>query len=187
MRTWRFWIGILAISSLAVCAALISGADAQGKIGIAQAVDNIVFLPTYVAIAKGYWKEEGLDVDLQMVKGGPVAVTAVLAGQAQATANSADTPLLAKKAGRNIVIVANLLDKGMADIVVSTAAHKSKGVTLDAWNRMPYSERAKLYKGTRWAVIGPGGLTDLVVRATIKAAGFEPDRDTSILPIGGAP
>ncbi len=173
MRTWAAWIGIAATVALGAGVAQAPGVAAQSKIVIAQSVDNIVFLPTYVAIAKGYWKEEGLDVDLQMVKGGPVAVTAVLAGQAQATANSADTPLLAKKAGGNIVIVANLLDKGMADIVVSTAALKSKGITVEAWNRMPYAERAKLYKGTRWAVIGPGGLTDLLVRATIKAAGYE--------------
>jgi NitT/TauT family transport system substrate-binding protein len=187
MRALRFWISILTISTLGVCAAAVPDAAAQGKIVVAQAVDNIVFLPTYVAIAKGYWKEEGLDVDLQMVKDGPVAVTAVLAGQAQATANSADTPLLAKKAGGNIIIVANLLDKGMADIVVSTAALKSRGITMETWNRMPYADRAKLYKGLRWAIIGPGGLTDLLVRASIKAAGYEPDRDTSILPIGGSP
>jgi hypothetical protein len=53
MRAWRFWISIMAVSALGVCPAAVPGAGAQGKIVIAQAVENIVFLPTYVARSSG--------------------------------------------------------------------------------------------------------------------------------------
>jgi ABC-type nitrate/sulfonate/bicarbonate transport system substrate-binding protein len=115
-----------------------------------------------------------------------VAVTAVMSGQAQATANSADTPLLARKAGANLLIVANIADKGPAEIVVAKKVLDDNGISLDRWQKMSYAERTKYYKGLRWAILGPGGLTDLLVRATIRGAGYDPDRDTKILPVGGS-
>ena len=163
-----------------------SGVAAQQKVVLVQASDSISFLSTYVAVAKGYWKEEGLDVDFQIVKGGPVAVTAVISGQAQATANSADTPLLAKKTGANLLIVANIADKGPAEIVVSKKVLEDNGITVDRWQKMSYAERTKYYKGLKWAILGPGGLTDLLVRATIRGAGLDPDKDTTIIPVGGS-
>jgi ABC-type nitrate/sulfonate/bicarbonate transport system substrate-binding protein len=90
----------------------------KGKIVITQAVDALSFLPMYVGRAKGFWEAEGLDAEVRIVKGGPIVTSAVIAGQAQFTATSADAPLLARRAGGTILIVANILDKGPAEIVI---------------------------------------------------------------------
>lgn len=159
----------------------------KGKVVIAQAVDAFSFLPMYVARAKGFWEQEGVDVEVRIVKGGSIAASAVVAGQAQVAATSADAPLLAARAGANILIVANILDKGPAEIVIHKSVLEKNSITLDQFEKMPFAERAKLFKGLRWGIIGPGGLTDLQVRASIKGGGWNPDRDTTIVNIGGSP
>lgn len=164
-----------------------SAATSDGKtekITIAQAVDSLAFLPVYVALSEGYWKDQGLDVELKFVKGGPVATSALVAKQVDVASNSSDTALLASKAGADVEIVANLLDKGLSDIVVRKSVLERNGISEVEWKSMSYTDRSKVFKGTRWAIIGPGGLTDLSVRSVITAAGFDPEKDTKIIPIG---
>lgn len=69
-------------SALAAVLAFTQPAWAQTKVRYVEVVRNLAYLPSYVAIAKGYFKEEGLDVQLSSAQGGDKATALLLSGGA---------------------------------------------------------------------------------------------------------
>ena len=67
---------------LATAFALPQPATAQTKVRYVEVVRNLAYLPSYIAIAKGYFKEEGLDVQLSTAQGGDKATALLLSGGA---------------------------------------------------------------------------------------------------------
>src|SRR3546814_17392694 len=79
------WIG-KAAGILAVTAALATASApsmAQTKVTISQAFQSMLYLPFYVAIDKGFFKKEGIDVDKDTAGSPTAALSAVLSGSAQ--------------------------------------------------------------------------------------------------------
>ncbi len=52
------------------------------KVTVAEVAHTIFYAPQYVAIEKGYFKEEGLDVELSLTPGADKVTAAVLSGDA---------------------------------------------------------------------------------------------------------
>ncbi len=81
--------------------------------------------PVYIAIEKGYFKEEGLDVTLQEYNTGKEALNAIIKGKADMS-NSAETPImLAAMRGEKIYVIATLVD---TDKDVMIVARKDRGI-----------------------------------------------------------
>ena len=57
-----------------------TSADAQTKVRYVEVVRNLAYLPSYIALAKGYFKEEGLDISLTTAQGGEKATAMMLSG-----------------------------------------------------------------------------------------------------------
>ncbi|HWL31764.1 MAG TPA: ABC transporter substrate-binding protein [Xanthobacteraceae bacterium] len=76
--------GLAALGSLSVAAPL--PLRAQGKppvkVRYNEVVRSIMYAPAYVALAKGYFKEAGLDITLSTAQGGDKSVAALLSGAA---------------------------------------------------------------------------------------------------------
>lgn len=54
--------------------------EAVTKVKLGEVTRSIFYAPEYVALEKGFFKEEGLDVDLQTTWGGDKAMTSLLSG-----------------------------------------------------------------------------------------------------------
>lgn len=80
----RRHLAALATLSLAALAA-VGPADAQTRVRFVEVVRNLAYLPSYVAMSKGFLKDEGLDVTLSTAQGGDKATALVLAGGADIT------------------------------------------------------------------------------------------------------
>ena len=137
-------------SSMALAAALLLGAVA------AQAADKVTvqmkwvpqaqFAGYYVAQAKGYYKEAGLDVTIK--PGGPdVSPVQVLAGnQADVIVNWMPDALAAREAGVPLVNIAQVFDKSGLMLTCKKASGVAspkdfKGKTLGVWyggNEYPF-------------------------------------------------
>lgn len=63
----------------------LSAASAQTKVRYIEVVRNLAYLPSYVALSKGYFKDEGLNVTLSSAQGGDKATALVLSGSADIT------------------------------------------------------------------------------------------------------
>ena len=91
-RTWTRTISLraarcfmLALTSGIAIGTALTPAEAQTKVRYVEVVRNLAYLPSYIALAKGYFKEEGLDISLTTAQGGEKATAMMLSGGADIT------------------------------------------------------------------------------------------------------
>ena len=141
----------------------------QGKIIVGLSSVNVAFLPVYVTEAKGFFKDEGLDVLLVLFNAGATNLQALIGGDVQI----------------------------MGSAFVETIGGRAAGVDVkNFWgvcNIMPFQlysqpefKSMKQAKGKRFAISRFGSLTDFLTRATLRHFGVDP-KDVTILQIGSTP
>jgi NitT/TauT family transport system substrate-binding protein len=130
---------------------------------------NVAFLPVYVTEAKGFFKDEGLDVLLVLFNAGSTNLQALVGGDIQI----------------------------MGSAFVETLGGRAAGVDVkNFWgvsNIMPFQlysqpdfKSMKQAKGKRFAISRFGSLTDFLTRATLKHFGVD-EKQVTILQIGSTP
>jgi NitT/TauT family transport system substrate-binding protein len=131
--------------------------------------DGITFFPLSVANQLGYMKEEGIDLDLQVVNGSSAVVQQIAAGNAQMAVILAPNTLLGFAEGVKYKAFYDFLTRNTFDVKVLPAA--------------PINKLAEL-KGKN---IGTIDLTrgDLpLLRAQLTHAGMNPSRDVNFVALG---
>ena len=109
------------------------------KYGAPTATPDITTVGVYFAIENGYFKREGLDVQVTRYPGSTTAMRALLSGDADVVETGGDTALLAMESGAKI------------DILLSPVARSTDVVVAKA----PIASLADL-KGKSFAVSAPG-------------------------------
>jgi NitT/TauT family transport system substrate-binding protein len=127
------------------------------KVGIIPSTD---MAPLYVALNEGYFKDEGLDVELVTLGGGGEAMTSLLGGDVDFS--FASYPLL---------VQAQQKGKGKVDvkIVSDASAAKPDTVAVVVKKDSPLRSAADL-EDKKIAVTSTGSMADLAVLAGMKAA-----------------
>jgi len=144
---------------------------AQGKrpVVIAEPLHSIGYLPLYVAIAKGYFSADGLDVHVLTVEGGSSHTNAVLSGQAFAFIGGPEHDAFAKLRGAELRSVVNIVDRGN---VYVTAA---KGVSVDGGNL------AATLKGKTLVTTPYGGTPNSIARYLVQKIGLVLNTDMKLI------
>src|SRR2546430_5897259 len=158
--------------SIALLAALLirdNGAEAQQTVKIGT-TPSFVFLPLYVAEQLGYFKAEGITAQFVDFEGGAEVTTAMVGGSIDAGGTMVERPLILAEKGFGAKNLVALENRNPLHVVLR-ANHPAKEV--------------KDLKGSRLGITGAGSGTDLSLRALLKDAGLEPDRDVAIIAIGG--
>lgn len=127
-------------------------------------------LPTYVALEAGIFRRNGLDVDLQLISSSTAAVAALLSGKADFS-----------QAGGSEIISANV---GGADLVTVSITSATYSYLLEA---TPDLKRPEDLKGKRVGISTVGSSSDVAVRVALRKIGIDPDKDVSIIAVGGVP
>ncbi|MBM4297334.1 MAG: ABC transporter substrate-binding protein, partial [Deltaproteobacteria bacterium] len=159
-------IGIFALVMLALCATPQAG-WARIVVGISSV--NVAFLPLYVTIEKGFFKDEGLDIVPVMFNSGNTNLQAMVGGDVQI----------------------------MASAVAETVLGRAQGVDVkNFWgicNLMPFElysspklTSMKDAKGKRFAISRFGSLSDFLTRSSLLRFGIDP-KEVTILQIGSTP
>jgi NitT/TauT family transport system substrate-binding protein len=167
MRLLRIPIlaGLLACLSLtSVGAAAAKPEKPSLKIGLA--VEATTYLPIYLAQTKGFFKEEGLDVQLYTFKGDAGAIQA-LAG------NSVDI---------NVASLTGLVNAVTANQPFVAFWGGFNQAEFDWYS--PKLKSLKDAKGKKFGITQYGALTDILTRAVLKNAGLNPDKDVQVLQVG---
>ncbi|WP_405100476.1 ABC transporter substrate-binding protein [Oceanobacillus sp. FSL H7-0719] len=86
-RIGSFLFLILLIALLSACNA------GTVKINLAEVTRSVFYTPQYVALEKGYFSDEGLDVELQTTWGGDTTMTALLSGGADIALVGSETSI----------------------------------------------------------------------------------------------
>src|SRR5215475_6937818 len=119
-RTGWWILGLPALLGLA----LVAGAEAQApatiKYGAPTSTPDITTVGVYFALENGYFKRDGLDVQVTRYPGSPTAVRALLSGEADVVETGGDTALLAMESGAKIDILLSPVARG-TDVIVARA------------------------------------------------------------------
>jgi NitT/TauT family transport system substrate-binding protein len=160
-------IGLLMTLTLFLLVALPQRSPAKIIVGLSSV--NVAFLPVYATEAKGFFKDEGLDVLLVLFNAGATNLQALIGGDIHM----------------------------MGSAFVETIGGRAAGVDIkNFWgvcNIMPFQlysqpdfKSMKQAKGKRFAISRFGSLTDFLTRATLRHFGVD-SKEVTILQIGSTP
>ena len=135
-------------------------------------VGLMVYLPTALAKAKGYFADEGLDVEILDIKGGgSQAASALIGGSVDFSANAIDHAIKAKVQKKDLVAVHSHVRLAMMALVV---ANKYKGDIRSIAD----------LKGRPLGVTSPGSQTHMVLGYLLAKSGVKAE-DVKIIGAGG--
>ena len=158
-------------------------AQAPKKVKLTMPVVALSMTPVYLAQAKGYFAEEGLEVEMITTGGGGPDIKALIAGEADFTFTPGDNVILAHQEGKRLVMVM----MGLHRLIINWAMHKDVAKAKGITETTPLGEKLKALKGLTVGVTQPGALTAHLAAFVIRKAGYVPQEDVKIIPIGAGP
>jgi NitT/TauT family transport system substrate-binding protein len=179
----RFTAPFFAVAIFLGGLTLPANAQAPRKVKMTIPVVAHTMTPVYVAQSKGFFAEEKLDPDITSTGGGGPDIRALIAGDVEFSFTTGDNVMLAQQEGKRLLMVMSALNKVFINWAMHRETAKAKGVT----ESMPLAEKIKMLKGLSVGVTNPGALTAHLAAFVIRKAGYNPQQDVKIVPIGAGP
>ncbi|MGH2374662.1 MAG: ABC transporter substrate-binding protein [bacterium] len=158
---------------------------AQGlrKVKITMPTTALSMTPVYLAEAKGYFAQEGLAVERIVTRGGGPDIQALIAGEVEFTFTPGDNVILVYQEGKPLVLVMS----GMNRLIINWAMHKDAAAAKGITDKTPLAEKLKALKGLTIGVTAPGALTAHLAAFVVRKAGYVPQEDVRLIPVGAGP
>lgn len=158
---------VILIVALAVMLNFNTKKEKTVKVKVAEVAHTIFYTPQYVAIEKGFFKEEGLDVELILTPGADKVSAAVLSKDANIGLSGSEATIYVYNGGEKnyLKTFAQLTQKDGSFIVSRT---KEKNFTLD-------NLKGKTIIGGRI-----GGMPEMTLEWVLKENGIDPEKDINI-------
>jgi NitT/TauT family transport system substrate-binding protein len=138
------------------------------KIRLSLSSTNVALLPTFAAFDKGFFREEGFDVELIQMPA-TLASTALMTGDLDY--NGAATGVIsAAVQGRPMKVLIFTVSRPLMFLVSKKEIKEARDL-----------------KGKRVAGSTPGASATLLAVQALRHVGLEPGKDVQILPMGGTP
>ncbi len=162
----RFWPlgGLLVLVNLL----LLPDGQSQEKVRLSHSAlegSNAVW---YVAQDRGFYKKNGLDVDLLFIPSTTTSVSSLVAGDVQVANASGGGVASAVVAGADLVMVACYLNSLPYELVVQESIKSAEDL-----------------KGKSIGISRLGSASDVAARALIRGVGLEPEKQVLIMQVGG--
>ena len=126
-------------------------------------------LPYRIAIAKGFFKDQGLSVEQIFVRGGPTAIAALVSGNVEfGSIGGAQAPIRSNARGLDLQILASLSNYTNYALLGSKEARSIEEL-----------------RGKIIGITGAGAFSDFAIRIFLKRHNMDPDRDVTLRAIGG--
>jgi NitT/TauT family transport system substrate-binding protein len=170
------------VAGMLLLAGVGASVSATEKIKISVSAPSTTFAPLYHARAAGYFAEEGLDVDLVVVRG-PGAVQALIARDVHLAMTPGDQQLVAYERGQRLVSVMSILTRNAINVVMHKEVARERGIT----EKSPLVDKIRALKGLKMASLATGALPYHVMTHYLLKAGLDPQRDVQIVGLGAAP
>jgi sulfonate transport system substrate-binding protein len=127
-------------------------------------------LPIRAAITKGFFKDQGLTLEPIFVRGGPVAISALVSGNVDfASVGGAQAPIRSNARGLDLHIIASLSNYTNYTLL------GSKNV-----------KNVEDLRGRVIGITGAGAFSEFAIRIYLKRNNIDPDKDVTLRAIGGS-
>jgi NitT/TauT family transport system substrate-binding protein len=151
---------------------------------IKQAGFRVLYMaPIFIALDRGIFKEHGVDFSFTEIDSGALGMAAVLSGDAQISDDDVVDMAEVKQQGKSPLMIYNLVDRVTLDLIIRNDVLKKTGIDVKA----PVLDRARALKGLTIGITRAGAPTDTYARYFLIKAGLNPDRDATLVQIGGVP
>ncbi|RST76520.1 ABC transporter substrate-binding protein [Siminovitchia acidinfaciens] len=168
MKAWIKIALLAAAAFLLIFSTACSQKEEVKKVKLAEVTRSVFYTPQYVALAKGYFKEEGLDVDLKTTWGGDKTMTALLS-------DAADIALVGSET--SIYVYA----QGASDPVINFAQlTQTDGTFLVSREKNDQFDWDQL-KGSTFLGQRKGGMPQMVGEFVLKKHGIDPQNDLELI------
>jgi NitT/TauT family transport system substrate-binding protein len=156
------------IVGLAACSIGGSKNESFEKVKVAEVTRSVFYSPLYVAVEKGFFKEEGLDVEVRTVWGGDKTMTALISGGADVALVGSETSIYVSAQGSTDPII-NFAQLTQTDGTFLVSREK---VSDFNWDLLKNSE----FLGQR-----KGGMPQMVGEYVLKQHGIHPKQDLNLI------
>ena len=164
-------IGVFLLSGLTFSSKLHAQILEKHKVSIAVGGQSLLYyLPLTVAEQLGYFKDEGLQVDISDFAGGAKALQALIGGSADIVSGAYEHTISMQAKGQNIVA---FVLQGRAPQIVFAVNNKT----------MPNYQSLSELKGKKIGVSAPGSSTNMMANFVLAKGGVKPT-DVSFIGVG---
>ena len=161
---------IFAIGLLAALLTIATPAWAQQTVRIGS-TPAVTFIVLYGAEHLGYFKAEGITAQFADFEGGAEVTTAMVGGSIDFAGTYVERPMI-------------LAEKGFAAKNLLAILNRNP-IFLVVRKNLPATD-VKGLKGLKLGMTRAGSATDLALRALLRDAGLEPDRDVAVIAVGSS-
>src|SRR5262245_9469732 len=143
-------------------------AQEKPKIFLGASSKTLGYSPLWVGTKKGFFEQQGLDVQLVLLRGMPMTVQALSAGSLHVGSGGAEPYIDASERGLDFILTGGVIN-GTAQFIIA-------------------AKNIKTYEDLRGATFGTASLTGgtiTVLREALKLKGLEYPRDYKLLIIAG--
>lgn len=170
MKKWlRSGFAVLLISMLAIgLTACGEKEEVVQKVRVAEVTRSIFYAPEYVAIEKGFFKDEGLDIDLTTTWGGDKTMTTLLSGGADIALVGSETSIYVHAQGSDDPVI-NFAQLTQTD---GTFLVSREEVDNFEWDQL---------KGSTFLGQRKGGMPQMVGEFVLKQNGIDPQSDLNLI------
>ncbi|TDF99844.1 ABC transporter substrate-binding protein [Paenibacillus piri] len=167
------------VAVLAMAAALILLATACGpkkaeeavKVRIGEVTRSLFYAPQYAAISKGFFKEEGLDIELTTTPGGDKTMTALLSGGIDVALVGSETSIYVQQQGSGDPVI-NFAQVTQTDGTFLVARKPLNGGGKFDWASL---------KGSTFLGQRKGGMPQMAGEFTLKKYNINPQKDLNLI------
>lgn len=164
-------VSVCAACAIAACACHDSASTSHVRIAIGGQT-QLIYLPTTLAQELGFYRDEGLDVELQDMAGGSKALEALLGGSADVVSGFYDHTIQMAADGRELLAFVTMLR--FPGLVLVTSPQSAAGVT-----------KIEDLKGKIAGVTTAGSSSHMLLTYLLRQHGLSAD-DVSVTAIGTA-
>ncbi|GLC87596.1 ABC transporter substrate-binding protein [Lysinibacillus piscis] len=157
------YISVIALLCLAACQQ-----ESLETVKVGEVTRSIFYAPQYVALAKGFFEEEGLAVELQTIAGGDKTMTALLSDGIDIALVGSETSIYVTLQGANDPI------RNFAQLT------QTDGTFLVAREQMDDFSWAQL-KGSTFLGQRKGGMPQMAGEFVLKKHGIDPANDLTLI------
>ncbi|AGT33192.1 hypothetical protein M493_14770 [Geobacillus genomosp. 3] len=170
MKKWAIWLcSLLLLLPLSACGANSGGGGKPlENVRLAEVTRSIFYAPQYVALAKGFFKEEGLDVELTTTWGGDKTMTTLLSGGADIALVGSETSIYVYAQGTDDPVI-NFAQLTQTDGTFLVSRHK---IDHFSW---------EMLKGSTFLGQRKGGMPQMVGEFVLKQHGIDPHTDLNLI------
>ncbi|MFB6467586.1 ABC transporter substrate-binding protein [Cytobacillus sp. Hz8] len=170
MEKWlKISLSFLIITILIIPIAACSKEEKElQNVRIAEVTRSIFYAPQYVAVEKGFFKDEGLNVKVTTVPGGDKTMTALLSDGADVALVGSETSIYVHAQGSNDTVI-NFAQLTQTD---GTFLVSRKEVEHFSWEQL---------KGTTFLGQRKGGMPQMVGEYVLKQHGIDPHKDLKLI------